>query len=365
MTDTEIRDALTEISGAVDVPTVDRIEFQARVRSARRRRTAGRVGAAVGAMVAASVLVVVAMSRPGGGASGPEVAEAPSGAPIVGAVVDGRLVILGDDGVQSTDVAARSVLGVVDGEIVLVDHTGALVGVPTDAAGRPGEADRLFAGRADYAWLDEARGVVTIQDARTRLLSRSLAGLPSTDGTWTVVRGPGPNVAVGRDDVWVDTDGFTFTLHGDRAVDLEAGTGIEGIGLAGDTLVVKNESGVQFFDAGDGTRRIGNLGGAFGSLSPDGTTYAAVSGATEAANDMNPRAFLMDTTTGRESALTGIPADQVTRGDVAWADADTVVVVTADGQDLGDERTLWECAASSRICTSAYVDPTGTLQLYS
>lgn len=55
MTSTEIRETLTSIADAVDVPTVDQVAFQARVRSERRRRAAGRV------LVASAAAAVVAV----------------------------------------------------------------------------------------------------------------------------------------------------------------------------------------------------------------------------------------------------------------------------------------------------------------
>ena len=59
MTTNEIREALVAIERSVDVPPVDRVAFQARVRAARRRRTTGRALVAVGAAAAVVTAGVV------------------------------------------------------------------------------------------------------------------------------------------------------------------------------------------------------------------------------------------------------------------------------------------------------------------
>ena len=67
MTATEIRETLTEIGHAVDVPPVDEVAFRSRVRAARRRRTAGRaLAAGVAAAAVASVALVWAPWTPRG-----------------------------------------------------------------------------------------------------------------------------------------------------------------------------------------------------------------------------------------------------------------------------------------------------------
>ena len=59
MTSTEIREALTEVQHAVEIPPVDQLAFRARVRAERRRHVASR---AVLAGAAAAVLAAGAVS---------------------------------------------------------------------------------------------------------------------------------------------------------------------------------------------------------------------------------------------------------------------------------------------------------------
>ncbi|MCW2844669.1 MAG: hypothetical protein JWN22_2585 [Nocardioides sp.] len=362
MTSTEIRETLTEVGQAVEVPPVDAVAFQARVRAARRRRTAGRT--AVATVAAASfVVAATAVVDLAGEPDSPQVTSAPDAARLprhlVGFVVDGHLVVSGPDGQHLTDVPARNVLGVARGQVLLADGTGALVAVPVDGSGVPGAPVRLLEGEVHQAWLDRSEDRLTATDAHDRLLGKDL----HHDG-WTQLRGSGPSVAASGAGSWVesDTDGITLRTDG-VAHPLRTGRGgVTGTQIAGGTVMVQSASGVQFYDL-SGERRLGNLGGSFGALSPDGTAYAAVADATERANGMNPAVFVMDTISGDEQPVTGIPADQAGDGVVEWSAGDTFVVVTRSLTST--ERTLWECTVATGTCLATYVDDTGTLQLTS
>jgi hypothetical protein len=104
MTTTEIREALAAVEQAVDVPPVDRIAFQARVRTERRRRTAGRalVGVAAAAAVVAAGVAGDAVLREPERSSGPGLADQPREAGVLSETVyftvDNRLVALDAEG---------------------------------------------------------------------------------------------------------------------------------------------------------------------------------------------------------------------------------------------------------------------------
>jgi hypothetical protein len=78
---------------------------------------------------------------------------------------------------------------------------------------------------------------------------------------------------------------------------------------------------------------------------------------------MDPAVFVVDTTSGDEQPVAGIPADQAGDGVVEWSAPDTFVLVTRSLQS--SDRTLWECAVTTRTCEATYVDGSGTLQLTS
>jgi hypothetical protein len=105
MSITEIRTALHEVRDAVEVPAVDRVDLQRRVRAARRRRTTGRavVATAAAAVVVAGVALVGGVSGRGDRADDGPVAGGSGTAGTVSESVyfvrDGRLTALDPHGV--------------------------------------------------------------------------------------------------------------------------------------------------------------------------------------------------------------------------------------------------------------------------
>jgi hypothetical protein len=316
------------------------------VRGERRCRTTGRAAAAVAGVAAASVAVagVVAVTRDP--APPTVVLAAPIAAPeqTVGFVVDGRLVVGGPDGYHETTVPARNVLGVAGGLLVLVDGTGALVGVPVDGGGSPGAERRLLPGIVDFAWLDAADGVVLAVDGAGRLHSWS----PGASG-WTTLPPVGGDVYLADAGHRVESEPDGSTLVADdvhRA--LPSDGGVSGGGLAGSVLAWETLHALRFYDADTGERLVRVPGEWSGALSPSGTSYAG---------SHDGRVSVVDTTTGRTADVAGPTAlDGVT-----WTAADTFVGTSRD--DGGS--TLWECRADLLTCTRIYADPTGTLQLHS
>lgn len=141
MTPTDLSTALTDVRDAADVPPVDRVAFQARVRAHRRRRTAGRVAlATTAAGVAAAAAAVLPGAGLGGDADGgaPDVAEGPTAAvdlPLTAPVwfVQGqRLTALDPAGTtHRLDVEVESVVGWTTEHVYALTTDGILVGAAT------------------------------------------------------------------------------------------------------------------------------------------------------------------------------------------------------------------------------------------
>jgi hypothetical protein len=134
MTTTEIREALSAIEQGVDVPPVDQVAFQARVRAERRRRTAGRtlVGVAAAAAVVTTGVAVNAIvdepqSSPVTGPAGPS--TEPRGlADTVFFMRDGRLAALEPDGdLHDVGVPSEGAVGWTDQRVYAVDAESGVV----------------------------------------------------------------------------------------------------------------------------------------------------------------------------------------------------------------------------------------------
>lgn len=343
---TEIRTALTEVREAVDVPAPDRVAFRARVRAARRRRTTGRVlvGAAGLATVAAVVVGVVHVLPEN---EAPPIASAPPVAVadptrVVGFVVRDRLVIGGPSGFTATDVPARNVLGILDGQLLQADYRGYLVAVPVGPDGGPGEARQLAS--IERAYLDRSGGRVVVATtaggyrawspaAGWTELASVTGGLMAVDGDVRVESGPDGLVLVGP-------SGTVRTLP----------VVVNGSDLVSGLLAVETGRGARFYDTATGEvlARVRTEG--TGALAPDGSTYARGSAT---------GVVLVDPRTGRRTPV-------ATEGDasvdqVAWTGPDTFVLT---GRDDGTG-TLQECDAVARTCRLLYEDPSGTLKLTS
>jgi hypothetical protein len=351
MTPTEIRTALSDVRDAVDVPPVDRLAFQARVRAARRRRTTGRGVVAVAGLAAAAALVAGALQALPE-ESEPPVADQPAAAVadptlVVGFVVQDRLVVGGPGGFTETDIPARNVLGVLDGVLLQADYLGALVAVPVDEAGVPGEPERLAT--IDRAYLDPAGARVVVETAGVYRAWSPGAGwtdLEPSDGFAIAFDGDRRVVSASDDPTLtlIGVDGPVRSLPVDRGVtdrDLVAGV-----------LALETFHGARFFDADTGRLLSRVRGeGTIGRLAPDGSTYA------RRADD---GVVLVDPRTGRRTPVETEVG--VTANGIAWTGPETFVVVTRDDAGQG---ALQECDAVERSCRLLYRDPSGTLKLTS
>ncbi|MBB6628710.1 hypothetical protein H5V45_15395 [Nocardioides sp. KIGAM211] len=375
MTSTEIRESLTHVGAAVEVPVVDRVAFQARVRAERRRRTAGRslVAAAAAVTVVGSALAVTST----GGGAGPDrdrftdPAGAPNPAPAtlssgrVPLALEGRLQeLLPDGGSYATDQRVEEVLGSGPDGVVVIDGDSRLQLLPVDADGRPGDARPLAGGDpVQRAWLDKTgeflgyvdlgnrlhlRAVVSDRDTESVPLLDQQTRLMATDGTR-----------------WVEDEGDRLSLRlPDQSFEIDSNGDPLRAELAGDTLAVHTRTGIEFYDSADGTRRLGNLGGTTGSLSPDGTTYAAGRDDVERDQGMRPALFLVDTRTGDQTrGFTGYAADMTALA-LTWQDEDDFLVLASSSVRTGNH-VLYACSVTSRACEERFDDPTGTLRIAS
>jgi len=373
MTGTEIREALTEVRDAVEVPVVDRVAFQARVRSERRRRTAGRALAATAA--AAVVGVAVWAVQPGDTPrtdDAPPVAvdsnpSAPAPAPVS---LEGRLTVLMADGNGSYGSAIRveEVLGrAADGVVVILTDSRVVL-VPMH---RDGQLVRdqsrwtdLGAGAVQRAWVAEDGTTLAFQDldgtvhVRRIGSGRDLLTAKLDQESMLAAATPDGFVEVTGDQrVLLHRPGATteLSLGSDRSL-----TSAFGVEAGGDTVAVPTDRGVTLLDARDGSSLPGDLGGTVGGLSPDGRHYAG--GADEEALDTGKaRApFVLDTATGQPVELHGLAARGIL--DVAWQDDDRFLVLGGDAARPGD-RILWDCSVALRGCEERYDDPTGSLEI--
>ncbi len=134
MSITEIRTALHVVHDAVEVPPVDRLEFQRRVRSARRRRTTGRVlaGTAAAVAVATGVALMGDVTRSGDRPMDGGIAGDPGATGRVSESIyfsrAGRLTALDPLGrVHDLGIPVRAIVGWTSERVYAIDAEGMLV----------------------------------------------------------------------------------------------------------------------------------------------------------------------------------------------------------------------------------------------
>ena len=159
--------------------------------------------------------------------------------------------------------------------------------------------------------------------------------------------------------VWlVLRDGQVSAEGRGAPVELDAGEDAVGAQIGENTVAVQTIGGVSFFDLDTGQRRLVDLGGAVGGLSPEGGWYATSASDQQRADGMSPNLNLVDTVTGEMHAVHGFDDSQQALS-MWWADEDRFAVLSQDG----DHRVYWQCSVSSDSCEQAYVDRSGTLTL--
>jgi hypothetical protein len=332
MMNTEIRQGLSDLREAVDVPPLDPSGFDARVRHHRRRRLAGRIAAGVATL---TIVAVVAAAAPAVlHRSSPTPVAAPASDPGVPVTLDGRVELVGSDGTV-TDTGLRGTpVGRIDGRLVVLDGhqliglaDDPITGVASAYVGEEGATYQTTDGRIVFTGTG---GQSSAQDEGTLLAA--------ADPAYVADAGDGPVIheSGGLHPIELGSDGARV-----RADRVEAG---------GDTVVFVADGGVQVFDT-SGVRRDGFLGGTTGALSGDGTTYAFAPSADELAGGMSAGLVRYDTSTGAHQRVP-LQDPAVT---LAWYDR--VPYVVTEAQHV---RTLWRCADT---CARVLTDGSGTLTL--
>jgi hypothetical protein len=325
MTGTEIREALAEVSHAVDVPVVDQVAFQARVRTERRRRTAGRAlvgAAAAAAVVAAGVTATSVLREPESTrVSGPGPVE-PAVAETVFFVLDGRLTALDPRGVvRDAGQRGEGVVGWTDNRVYAVDGESHVtvrraeppfVEVPSPVPG-PVQSAALSGDGRYLAWLD-IDGVVHRYDLDAKAEDLSFSVTPDA-----YVAG------VAADGVLVFEGGRLSLRDGEASIPVPVQA--DGFSYASDVaehLVVVNDGDGQslLYDVSDGRARLLETFSGVAVLGPRAERVAVI------VPEPADRARVEVWDGGTMLGVTGL--DDVVPTAARWADETTLLVAGHD-----------------------------------
>ena len=365
MTTTEIREALTEVQHAVEIPPVDQLAFRARVRAERRRHLASRAvlaGAAAAVLAAGAVSVAHLVDR-GHGRDVPVASGAPeSGGRVVSETVwfvrNGRLSALDPSGeVHDLGLRSEGVIGWTSEQVYALDDESHVV-----VLGR--ETDHEGLGK-DTAYPREDSPVPgAVQSAALSAEGRYLAWL-GLDDTVTVydlfadrvdfrVDVPRSSyvAAVSGDGVLVseDVDLVLHTASGEVPVPTQEAGDNWGAQLTMGRVLVAGPSGESnLYDLSSGTaERTAVLPGG----SPALATYAVAAATIETRPDDSAVVNLWDGRATRPvRGLDGIPEQ------IRFADETTLLVQTRGGSSA-----LWSCSVTDLTCRALPV-PDGELRL--
>lgn len=362
MSSTDIREALHGVAETTPVPPVDRLALQRRVAQARRRSRGKRGGVAV-LVVAASVALVAAVGIPlgGGGGAGTEstsgertlVMSEPPGGPVANLstpvyyLLDGRLHVLDPQGrTRDLELAAEEIIGSTYESVYVIDtestvqrfdarqgqgpegqwtftRTAAPVSAPVQSA-------RLSADGRWLGWVDlderlQVRDLKADQDSTPQLLPPSSYLADMAQGTGAAL-------------VSQDGDLVLRTVDGDVAVPTAGdGYGWASTASAERVAVVDRDATTRVYDVATGTAAlVGEVPGS-GYLSPYGDQLATVH-----SDRGSSQALLWSPDT--EPAPLPVPGRVL---DVAWADDDTVLVVSV----VGATTVVHACDGGDSGCT--------------
>lgn len=369
MTDTEIREALTEVRDAVVVPPVDRLAFERRVRAERHRRTTGRTlgaSAAAAVVVAGAALWAVQSRGPEAPDPTPAAVDPTLTSPQLAVVaVEGQLVAIDPTGTGShaPGIVIEQVLGRTRDGVAVLRQSSPGSRVTVVPMGQDGELGRDRSTWTEYggpvvtqAWLSADGTTISTEELDGTLRVRTVG---SADDTVVAHLTVGTQVAAADGERWVERLGDdTLRLHtGSAAHDLEVSGSPAAVGVvqvAGPTVAVHTRRGVDLFSADDGSRLAVDPDGEAGALSRDGRLYAAAASGTASVTDLGTGTVV------RLRGLDGAPLDASVP--VRWQDRDHFLVVGTDAVRTGNH-ILWDCSYALRRCTERYDDPTGSLGL--
>jgi hypothetical protein len=343
MTPTDVRQALTEVREATDVPVVDRIAFQRRVRSERHRRTLGRAAAATGA--AAAVVSVVALAGGVGLGDDRRVDPEPVGRPATGSVsetvffvLDGRLTALDPAGVvHDLGVRSEGVVGWTSERVYALDDDSHVVvrtvsyddegsrratfGSDESPVGGPVRTVALSGDGRYLGWTD-------IDDVAHRYdLKAGREDLTISGNAGAAVAG------VGADGLLLYTADGLVVRDDDSVVQVPVDAGWTGTGAQlafGHVLVPDRDGASTLFDLRDGAARLVDTLDGFGTLGPYAERVALLG---QTAADQQHVGIWDGGTVTEVTGLDAMP-DQV-----RWADEATLLVAGYGADGSG----LWAC----------------------
>jgi hypothetical protein len=154
---------------------------------------------------------------------------------------------------------------------------------------------------------------------------------------------------------WAEGSKLWVTTPAGDVATSEATFDITDIDIAGPTMAVQTDDGVEIHDL-DGKLRYGSLGGRVGALSTDGHWYASGSTQLNLDEGMTRGLWMVNATQGTIEDFPLGGTGPVT--DVWWLDEDRFFVQVDD-----DGSTLYDCSVSAFACQAVLSSPTRTVEL--
>lgn len=369
MTNTDIHDALHSVGHSVEVPNLDPAGFATRVRRVRTRRTATRVGGA--ALVLATVVtggIAVASWLPGGAEDTSPVVDDPNVVDDFSwdnrqlmLVVDGRLVVTApqDAGeVRGAGVPVERLLETHGPFATVLTPEGGVRLLVVNSSGEVKRSQDLEEGPVRAAWSPGGGGGLAFvtESGDTRVQPTG------EDEPSQLLPDVAPDVAAlatfGNGNVvfaWAEGSKLWVTTPAGDVATSEATFDITDIDIAGPTMAVQTDDGVEIHDL-DGKLRYGSLGGRVGALSTDGHWYASGSTQLNLDEGMTRGLWMVNATQGTIEDFPLGGTGPVT--DVWWLDEDRFFVQVDD-----DGSTLYDCSVSAFACQAVLSSPTRTVEL--
>lgn len=361
---TRIANTLHETAEAVEVPPIDQIAFQQRVRAARRRRTAVRATVAVAASVALAAGVGVvgqwrASDEAGAPANPGERASFEPMQTLVPFVANDNLMVILPSGTPvSTGLEVEDIVGQVSDGVIVVGPDSRILQVSLDAAGRPSRPTQPIVGNdpVEQAVLSKDGSTIGWIDPANRLHLRRLAE-PREFHTEQLA--PEARLISVAADAWVilPDEGKSLRLATmEASVELRSQAEPSEGELAGGTIAAEGHERVEFFAATGGPPlSMGTVGADEGALSPDGSTYAAATIHEDEVSGVSTELAIVDVQTGKRTAIPAPDGMHLTYR-VVWNG--TNFLVSASG---GKHERIFECSAQARACRVLHTGPRGDL----
>jgi hypothetical protein len=362
MTNIDLREALHEVADATPAPDQDRMAFQRLVRRERRRHHAARAGV-VAVAAAAAVAVVATVIAPFVGDEGardlpPAVRPHPGlgvdlQAPVY-FVADGQLTALDPQGgVHDLGLRSEDVIGSTSESVYAIGPDSQVVRFDVhnsdEGAGGPWEFERVDAGvegpvqgaalSPDGRWIGwiDLDGRLTVRDLKAGT-STGPVDLPANSGLSGLAQGTG--------DALVSEDGDLVLRTPDGPVVIptaEDGYGAVAQAARDVVALMDRDDRTRIYDVSTGTATLLDTVPGGGVLAPYGDHLVSVSFA------RNDSSTVLLWSAGGETGPLSVPGRPQA---AAWADDDTALVATYDG----DATALYACDVATRGCERLPVD---------